>query len=192
MHGSSFLRRSVDGILVLATWLAIAVNAQEQSEPRQPAKPAADTDTRAADEVLDIIDPPKLSLARTAIDGSQIALHALSLMGLNYKYGGANVDSGFDCSGFVRHVFRETLGLDLPRSSAEQSQQGRPVNLSELQPGDLVFYNTLKRAFSHVGIYLGEGRFVHSPSQGKQIEIVQMNNRYWKQRFNGARRIAPG
>lgn len=180
------------GILVLATWLAIAVNAQEQSEPRQPAKPAADTDTRAADEVLDIIDPPKLSLARTAIDGSQIALHALSLMGLNYKYGGANVDSGFDCSGFVRHVFRETLGLDLPRSSAEQSQHGRPVDVSELQPGDLVFYNTLKRAFSHVGIYLGEGRFVHSPSQGKQIEIVQMNNRYWKQRFNGARRIAPG
>ncbi len=118
-----------------------------------------------------------------------LLMHALSSIGVKYQFGGNRLEQGFDCSGFVRHVFGEALALELPRSSVEMSKVGSPVELNELLPGDLLFYNTLKRRFSHVGIYLGEGRFVHAPSHGKSVEIVDMSDAYWKNRFNGARRL---
>lgn len=118
-----------------------------------------------------------------------VLIHAISLIGVKYQYGGNSAHSGFDCSGFVRHVFAESIALDLPRSSYLMGKRGMTVADGDLQPGDLVFYNTLRRSFSHVGIYLGEGRFVHSPSRGKAIEIVDMSEAYWRKRFNGARRI---
>lgn len=116
-------------------------------------------------------------------------MHALSLIGVKYRFGGNSAENGFDCSGFVRHVFAEALEMDLPRSSFDMSKIGKPVRQDDLLPGDLVFYNTLRRSFSHVAIYLGEGRFVHSPSRGKKVEIVDMSDRYWSRRFNGARRM---
>lgn len=118
-----------------------------------------------------------------------LLIHAISMIGVQYKLGGDSAQSGFDCSGFVRHVFAQSLSLQLPRSSYAIAKTGEPVEEGELQPGDLVFYNTLRRSFSHVGIYLGEDRFVHSPSRGKRVEIVDMNDSYWKKRFNGARRF---
>ena len=118
-----------------------------------------------------------------------LLIQAISLIGVQYKFGGDSAQSGFDCSGFVRHVFAQSLALQLPRSSYLIAKQGVKVAKDELQPGDLVFYNTLRRNFSHVGIYLGEDRFVHSPSRGKRVEIVDMNDSYWKKRFNGARRF---
>lgn len=118
-----------------------------------------------------------------------LLIHAISMIGVNYKYGGNSAQSGFDCSGFVRHVFAESLALELPRSSYAMGKLGVSVKSEDLQPGDLVFYKTLNRAFSHVGIYLGEGRFVHAPSRGKRVEIVNMSDGYWKKRFNGARRL---
>ncbi len=118
-----------------------------------------------------------------------LLIHAISMIGVNYKYGGNSAQSGFDCSGFVRHVFAESLALELPRSSYAMGKLGVNVKSEDLQPGDLVFYKTLNRAFSHVGIYLGEGRFVHAPSRGKSVEIVSMSDNYWKKRFNGARRL---
>lgn len=118
-----------------------------------------------------------------------LLIHAISLIGVQYKFGGDSAQSGFDCSGFVRHVFAQSLALQLPRSSYAIAKQGVPVEKDDLQPGDLVFYNTLRRSFSHVGIYLGENRFVHSPSRGKSVEIVDMTENYWKKRFNGARRL---
>ena len=119
-----------------------------------------------------------------------LLIHAISLIGVKYKFGGSSAESGFDCSGFVRHVFAESMALDLPRNSYAIAKLGTSVNKDDLQPGDLVFYNTRQRAFSHVGIYLGEGRFVHAPSRGKNVEIVDSADQYWKKRFNGARRVA--
>jgi cell wall-associated NlpC family hydrolase len=120
---------------------------------------------------------------------NDLAFYALSLTGTPYRYGGNSPETGFDCSGFVRHVFHSTLGIELPRSSREIKELGERITPNELRPGDLVFYNTLRRAFSHVGIYLGEGRFVHSPSSGGGIRVEDMSQGYWQKRFNGARRI---
>ena len=114
---------------------------------------------------------------------------ALELLGIRYRWGGSKPETGFDCSGFVRHVFQEGLGLDLPHSARAQSRTGEPVAMDQLQPGDLVFFNTMRRAFSHVGIYLGDNRFVHAPHRGGRVRVEDMSARYWTKRFNGARRI---
>jgi cell wall-associated NlpC family hydrolase len=111
---------------------------------------------------------------------------------VRYRYGGGDPDHGFDCSGLVRHLFRKVMGLELPRTSHEISRLGAEVKRPHLQPGDLVFYNTMRRAFSHVGIDLGNGRFIHAPAAGGQVRIEQMETRYWKSRFNGARRLDGG
>jgi cell wall-associated NlpC family hydrolase len=113
----------------------------------------------------------------------------LSSIGVDYKFGGASHVTGFDCSGLVVHVFREGYGINLPRNTYGQSQAGQPVTLEELLPGDLVFYNTLDRPFSHVGIYLGDGRFIHAPKTGAAVRIENVKSAYWSRRWNGARRI---
>lgn len=120
---------------------------------------------------------------------SELALQAMGMIGIHYKYGGTTPESGLDCSGLVRYVFKEAWGANLPRTSAEISRVGETIEPKNLQPGDLVFYNTLKRGFSHVGIYLGNNKFIHSPSAGGRVRIESMDLSYWKQRFNGARRI---
>jgi cell wall-associated NlpC family hydrolase len=120
----------------------------------------------------------------------ELVIHALALIGVNYKYGGSSPDSGFDCSGLVSHVFQEVIGLTLPRDSQAMSRVGEKVDKTELQPGDLVFFNTLRRPFSHVGIYIGEERFVHAPSRGRDVEVSNLHSRYWNKRYNGARRVS--
>jgi len=122
---------------------------------------------------------------------SEALLQALLALGLDYRYGGNSPVTGFDCSGLVAHVYREAWGIRLPHNALAQSESGIPVSLSELQPGDLVFYDTLKRPYSHVGIYLGDGRFVHAPKSGAQVRVESLSGAYWTQRFNGARRIEP-
>jgi cell wall-associated NlpC family hydrolase len=124
---------------------------------------------------------------------SDIVMHALSLLGTPYRYGGASPEIGFDCSGLVRHVFASVLNQDLPRRAEEISGVGAPVARADLQPGDLVFFNTLRRAFSHVAIYIGGGRFVHAPARNGHVRIEGLDDRYWAARFNGARRLVePG
>lgn len=120
---------------------------------------------------------------------SEVALQAIGMLGIRYKMGGSNPESGLDCSGLVQHVFKQAWGTILPRTSAEISRVGEHVETHELRPGDLVFFNTLRRTFSHVGIYLGDNKFIHSPSSGGQVRIESMDINYWKSRFNGARRI---
>ncbi|MCX7896673.1 MAG: C40 family peptidase [Rhodocyclaceae bacterium] len=129
-------------------------------------------------------------LSRT-LDGVEATLAtALEFLGIRYRRGGATPETGFDCSGFVRYVFTRTLGLDLPRSAKAMSQRGEPVvDPSELKPGDLVFFNTMRRAFSHVGIYLGDGWFVHAPRAGGRVRIESIHETYWSRRYNGARRL---
>ena len=103
--------------------------------------------------------------------------------------GGSTRDSGLDCSGFVRLVFKDTVGMLLPRSAREMSEVGQRVEASELKPGDLVFFNTMQRAFSHVGIYLGDNHFLHSPKPGAEVRVESMQSSYWIKRYNGARRV---
>jgi cell wall-associated NlpC family hydrolase len=121
----------------------------------------------------------------------EILMSAFSLTGIKYTYGGSSPETGFDCSGFVRYVFQQAANLTLPHGARALSQLGRQIPLDQLRPGDLVFFNTLKSAFSHVGIYVGDGRFIHAPSSGGSIHIVSMNDEYWSKRFNGARRLDP-
>ena len=120
---------------------------------------------------------------------SDVVVQALSLLGTPYRFGGSSPDVGFDCSGLVRHVFAAVLDRDLPRRAEEISAVGHPVSRADLQPGDLVFFDTLRRAFSHVAIYIGEGRFVHAPARNGRVRIEGLDDRYWAARFNGARRV---
>ena len=120
---------------------------------------------------------------------SNLAIYAMSLYDTPYQYGGKSRDNGFDCSGFVQFVFQNSLGLQLPRTSSEMSRLGAPLESIQLQPGDLVFFNTTSSAYSHVGIYVGENRFVHSPRTGKAIMLTSLNDKYWSARYIGARRI---
>ena len=119
---------------------------------------------------------------------SDLIQGAMDHLGTPYRRGGAS-DNGFDCSGFVQSMYANTLGLLLPRSAVDQARATAPIDESELKPGDLVFFNTMKRAYSHVGIYLGDNEFIHSPRPGKKVKVERMTDRYWSQRFNGARRV---
>jgi cell wall-associated NlpC family hydrolase len=119
----------------------------------------------------------------------EVVLQALALIGVPYRYGGSSPESGFDCSGLVRHVVAKAAGLKLPGDARAISEFGVPVEAEAMQPGDLVFFNTLRRPYSHVGIYLGNDRFIHAPSSGGAVEIVSLSGRYWRQRYEGARRL---
>ena len=125
---------------------------------------------------------------------SDLVLSAMNFLGVPYRRGGTT-EAGFDCSGFTRHIFELSVGLVLPRRAAEQAKAPGllPVKRDELKPGDLVFFNTLRHAFSHVGIYVGEGKFIHAPRSGSEVRVEDMREAYWAKRFNGARRadLAP-
>lgn len=129
---------------------------------------------------------------RPSAERAEALLQVLLALGIDYTPGGKSPATGFDCSGLVAHVFREAYGIRLPHNARGQSDAGAPVDLAQLQAGDLVFYNTLKRPFSHVGIYIGDGKFVHAPKSGAQVRVESIGGSYWRQRFNGARRIEPG
>jgi cell wall-associated NlpC family hydrolase len=145
-----------------------------------PAPPAGEIDNTASTAP----SPPERDPAATTV------VTAMSFLGVGYRRGGDSVDLGFDCSGFTRHVYGVSLGLTLPRRADEQAQAPdlRRVARDALQPGDLVFFNTLGRTFSHVGIYVGEGRFIHAPRTGARVRVESMDSPYWRKRYTGARR----
>ena len=122
-------------------------------------------------------------------NASSLTSYARSLIGAPYKYGGNSPATGFDCSGFVRYVFSHSLGISLPRSTDEISRVGKSVRSNDLRTGDLVFFNALHRRFSHVGIYLGDNRFIHAPSSGGRVRVENILEDYWRRNYNGARRI---
>lgn len=122
---------------------------------------------------------------------SEIVMQALSLLGMPYRWGGTSTTAGFDCSGLVRHVVEQALGLVLPRSAIAMSRLGMQVERPSLQPGDLLFFVTRKRDVSHVGIYVGEGRFVHANRTGGEVTVSDLDSRYWSRRFVAARRVNP-
>jgi len=120
---------------------------------------------------------------------SGVALQALAHLGAPYRVGGLSPQSGFDCSGLVAYAYREGAGLVLPRNTFDLSRLGEPVERAALRPGDLVFYNTQWREYSHVGIYLGEDRFIHAPSSRGEVRVESLRADYWVRRYNGARRV---
>ena len=143
---------------------------------------------QATEQPLKTSDEPSL-FERYTNNAQDLILKGLELVGINYRRGGTDPDSGLDCSGFVQLVFKDAVGKLLPRTAKEQSQIGDVVDKTELKPGDLVFFNTMRRAFSHVGIYLGDNRFLHSPRSGAEVRVEDMSQGYWVKRYNGARRV---
>lgn len=120
---------------------------------------------------------------------ADLVLNAMGSLGVPYRMGGTSAETGFDCSGFVRAMFQQTVGLMLPRTAAEQAAATQRIEKTDLKPGDLVFFNTLRRSNSHVGIYMGEGKFIHAPRTGSRVRVDNMNISYWQNRFDGARRV---
>jgi cell wall-associated NlpC family hydrolase len=148
-----FLRTS---LLPLLASLALAL-------PAQAAEQAALQDART------VVAASAFDEYATAAE--QLVDEALSYLGIRYRFGGTSPATGFDCSGLVLNVFRNAVGLDLPRSASEMASLGDKIGKQDLKPGDLVFFNTMRRTFSHVGIYLGDGKFVHAPSSGGKVRV---------------------
>ena len=126
---------------------------------------------------------------RVGDKASDLVVNAMGFLGVPYRRGGTSQESGFDCSGFVRAMFEQTVGLILPRRASDQASVTEKINREDLQPGDLVFFNTMRQAFSHVGIYVGDNKFIHSPRPGGEVRVEDMRQAYWDRRFNGARRV---
>ncbi|MES2561893.1 MAG: C40 family peptidase [Pseudomonadota bacterium] len=139
--------------------------------------------------------PELISTLRAAADRHlahtrELVTQSLRFLGIRYKFGGTSPDTGFDCSGFVRYVVGQAVGLVLPRRASDISKVGAKVTTDELQPGDLVFFNTQRRPYSHIGIYVGDQRFIHAPAAGGKVQVVHMGLSYWQSRFDGARRLS--
>jgi len=153
--------------------------------------PVAAAQATAARSFTDTATTSVMDAAATALHSAQdLASAALDLIGIRYKWGGNTPETGLDCSGLVRYVFQQVTGVTLPRTAKDMSRLGAQVAVSDLQPGDLVFFNTRRFAFSHVGIYLGDNQFVHAPRRGREVEIATLDSGFWQRRFNGARRMA--
>lgn len=119
--------------------------------------------------------------------GNEVALYAMGMLDIGYRFGGKNPEAGFDCSGMVSYIYEHAIGLRVRGSAADIARTGRPVDRDEMRPGDLVFFNTMNRSFSHVGIYLGDGRFIHAPSTNGRVRIDRLADNYYAQRFEAAR-----
>ena len=158
---------------------------------RQPAMRPVD-DQGLLDSVASSVANKSSQLISTVRDGtSSLVDSAMNFLGVRYKLGGNSAESGFDCSGFTRYVFENSLGRVLPHRADEQANAPElaKVDKKDLKPGDLVFFDTMRRTFSHVGIYLGDGKFIHSPRTGESVRIEDINISYWAKHFTGARRV---
>ena len=178
-----------------ALCLACAAQVQAQTQEAAPRSPGDPVLQLLIDKGLLEAEGRGEELVRQVRDrASEMVMAAMNFLGVPYRRGGSSVEQGFDCSGFTRHVFEMSIGLVLPRRADDQATAGGlfKVSRDELRPGDLVFFNTLRRTFSHVGIYVGDGKFIHAPRAGKEVRIEDMRQAYWARRFTGARRAEMG
>ncbi|MBC8058609.1 MAG: C40 family peptidase [Rhizobiales bacterium] len=182
--------------------LAVALCSRAAASPHEEVPPPASAASAASDAVsrflldkglLDTAPSESGFVSQVRDKAADMVVTAMNLLGVRYQRGGNSAESGFDCSGFTRQVFETSLGLVLPRRADEQAKAAGLLTIkkTELQPGDLVFFNTLRRTFSHVGIYIGDGKFVHSPRAGGEVRVEDMRLVYWAKRFTGARRAEP-
>ncbi len=186
---------SLPRLLSLAACLAALAGGAQAAPEQQPA-------AAATDPVMALLAERKLlkplegsQVMQTVRDkASEAVMTAMNFLGVPYRRGGNTEATGFDCSGFTRHIFENSLGLVLPRRADEQASLSSllPIQREDLKPGDLVFFNTMKRTFSHVGIYVGDDKFIHSPRAGGAVRIEDMRESYWARRFTGARRADLG
>lgn len=166
------------------------VKQQSETERRQEAKaPPAPSPKVEFSEPASSQSSSKRTAALSRREADELIGNAMGLLGVSYRFGGTSVNSGFDCSGFMQHIFRKTMQINLPRTSAEQAKMGVAVSRSELQPGDMVFFSTSRGRISHVGLYIGNNRFIHAPRTGKSIEITSLGNKYWNSKYVTARRV---
>lgn len=172
---------------VPAVALAAALSAQAAPSPA-PTGQEDDLQRFVADNgLMDRIGQVRSRIGSTA---SELVVTAMGFLGVPYRRGGNSAETGgFDCSGFVKAIYEQTVGLVLPRRAEQQAAATQAVDKQDLQPGDLVFFNTMRRAFSHVGIYVGDGKFIHSPRPGAEVRVENMGASYWQRRFDGARRV---
>lgn len=169
-------------ILITLAAILLATSAQAN-----PASMGDDMDRFLSDRgLLGKLEQVGQSVGNKA---SELVVTAMGSLGVPYRRGGNNFETGFDCSGFVRAIYEQTVGLILPRRAEQQAAATQKIDRNDLQPGDLVFFNTMKRAFSHVGIYVGESKFIHSPKPGAEVRVEDMRMAYWSHRFDGARRV---
>ncbi|WP_283114487.1 C40 family peptidase [Neisseria elongata] len=166
------------------------VKQQSETERRQEAKaPPASSPKVEFSESASSQSSSTRTAALSRREADELIGNAMGLLGVSYRFGGSSVSSGFDCSGFMQHIFRKTMQINLPRTSAEQAKMGVAVSRSELQPGDMVFFSTSRGRISHVGLYIGNNRFIHAPRTGKSIEITSLGNKYWNSKYVTARRV---
>ena len=178
------MRKIAPALIIASALLAAGVHAA-------PGNSGDDMDKLLADKgLLTKIDHVRQSVSNKA---SELVVNAMGFLGVPYKRGGNTAETGFDCSGFVRAIYEQSVGLLLPRRAEQQAAATQRIDKNDLQPGDLVFFNTMRRAFSHVGIYVGDGKFIHSPKPGAEVRVESMGVSYWQRRFDGARRVqTPG
>ena len=196
-HAPTFPRALAAACALLVCCGAVRAAPDEATDPLHKslvgsavsASASAAAVTGNASEPAAAVDAPAL-LRRVGDHASEAVLSAMNFIGVRYKRGGNSAETGFDCSGFTRFVFENSLGLVLPRQADQQARAAGlvAVKREDLQPGDLVFFNTMRRTFSHVGIYIGDNRFIHAPSHGKDVRTDDLGFAYWAKRFTGARR----
>ncbi|MDO8720419.1 MAG: C40 family peptidase [Polaromonas sp.] len=175
--------RMINQALVLASVALLAFSAHAA-----PGNSDDDMDKLLLDKgLLSQIGQVRQSVTHKA---SELVVNAMGFLGVPYKWGGNSAETGFDCSGFVRAIYEQSVGLLLPRKAEQQAAATQQIEKTDLKPGDLVFFNTMRRAFSHVGIYIGDGKFIHSPRAGSEVRVESMGLSYWQHRFDGARRVS--
>lgn len=183
----------------MTRWLSLMVVLAATSAHAAPPASAEDDVGRfmAEKKLFERLEEVRVNVGERVTEGasrmahraSDLVVTAMGFLGVPYRRGGSSVETGFDCSGFVKAMYEQTVGLILPRRANEQAAATQQIDRRELQPGDLVFFNTLKRTFSHVGIYIGDNKFIHSPKPGAQVRVEDMGVPYWASRFDGARRV---
>ena len=186
-------RCAAAGLVGLA--LVFSVGAQAAPDKRE-AKPDPVVGLLKARGLLPNIDAADLAQSVQSVretvsnTASELVMSAMNFLGVPYRRGGTSAEGGFDCSGFTRHIFELSVGMVLPRRADEQAHASSLLKIgrTELKPGDLVFFNTMKRTFSHVGIYIGDDKFVHAPKPGAEVRVDDLRENYWSHRFTGARR----
>jgi cell wall-associated NlpC family hydrolase len=171
-------------VRTLLVSLSILLTGMAQATPSESAEDLSQM--LANNPLVNQIGQVGQAVTHTASD---LVSNALGFLGVRYKRGGNSADTGFDCSGFVKATYEKTVGLILPRKASQQAAATEQIDKSELQPGDLVFFNTMRRAFSHVGIYIGEGKFIHAPKPGAEVRVDDLGKSYWSRHFDGARRV---
>ena len=164
----------------------VALNLPAWSSPTEDAPAAGLTERGLVSQIGSQLSVVK---DKAGDQAAGMVEQAMGLLGVPYRRGGNTESTGFDCSGFVRHLYEKSVGQILPRRAVDQARATEVIERDELKPGDLVFFNTMRRTFSHVGIYVGDGKFIHAPRAGKAVNIDDMRSAYWQKRFNGARRV---